>query len=88
MLNAPAECVPLRTFAIDCAVDATHPPVKVLLTNGPDQRLIGPVEQVLLIDRFPIILFHHLLFLPEHIIHEINVTISSYMLPCASLLFI
>lgn len=34
------------TFAIGCAMDPTHPPVKVLLTDGLYQRLVSPVEQI------------------------------------------
>lgn len=56
------------TFAVGCAVDATHPPVKVLLTDGLDQGLVCPVEQVLFIHSFPSIPLLHLLFLPEHTI--------------------
>lgn len=34
------------TFAIGCAMDPTHPPVKILLTDGLYQRLVSPVEQI------------------------------------------
>lgn len=56
------------TFAIGRAVYATHPPVKVLLTDGLNQGLVCPVEQVLLIHSLPSVLLLHLLFLPEHTI--------------------
>lgn len=56
------------TFAVGRAVDTTHPPVKVLLTDGLNQGLICPVEQVLLVYSFPSVPLLHLLFLPEHTI--------------------
>lgn len=54
-----------HTFTINCTVSAAHPPVKVLLTDGPSQGFIRPMEQVVLIYNFSSILLHHLLFLPE-----------------------
>lgn len=53
------------TFAIGCAMDPTHPPVKVLLTDGLYQRLVSPVEQIhhCGVSSVPPL---HLLFLPEH----------------------
>lgn len=53
-------------------MNATYPPVKVLLTDGLNQQFIRPVEQVQLIYSFSFILLHHLLFLPEHKICYIN----------------
>lgn len=47
-------------------MNATYPPVKVLLTDGLNQGFIRPVEQVQLIYSFSFILLHHLLFLPEY----------------------
>lgn len=47
-------------------MSATHPPVKILLTDGLGQGFIRPVEQGELIYSFSIILLHHLLFLPEY----------------------
>lgn len=55
-----------HTFAKSCTMNATHPPVKILLTDGLEQGFIRPVEQVELIYSFSIILLHHLLFLPEY----------------------
>lgn len=54
-----------HTFAINCPMNATDPPVKVLLTDGLNQGFFCPVEQVQLIYSFSFILLHHLLFLPE-----------------------
>lgn len=44
----------------------THPPVKVLLTDGLNQGVICPMEQILLFHRFPSTPLLHLLSLPEH----------------------
>lgn len=55
-----------HTFAINCTMNATDPPVKVLLTDGLNQGFLRPVEQVQLIYSFSFILLHHLLFLPEY----------------------
>lgn len=54
-----------HTFAINCPMNATDPPVNVLLTDGLNQGFFRPVEQVQLIYSFSFILLHHLLFLPE-----------------------
>lgn len=51
-------------------MDSTHPPVKVLLTDGLNQGLICAVEQVLFIHRLPSVSLLHLLSLPEHTIHK------------------
>lgn len=58
----------VRTFAVGRAVDAAHPPIKVLLTDGVNQGRVRPVEQVLLIHRRDLVPLLHLLFLPEHTI--------------------
>lgn len=53
------------TFAVRCAVDAAHPPVKVLLADGLHQGRVRPVEQVLLIHSFASVPLLHLLSLPN-----------------------
>lgn len=53
------------TFAVRCAVDAAHPPVKVLLADGLHQGRVRPVEQVLLIHGFAPVPLLHLLSLPS-----------------------
>lgn len=61
-----------HTFAVNCTMFATYPPVKVLLSNSLNQRFFHTMEQVQLIYSFPFILLHHLLFLPEYKICYIN----------------
>lgn len=56
---------PYSTFAVRCAVDTAHPPVKVLLADGLHQGRVRPVEQVLLIHSFASIPLLHLLSLPN-----------------------
>lgn len=60
-LATKAKC----TFPIGRPVNTAHPPVKVLFTDGFNQGVVCPVEQVLQIDGFPSIPHHHLLLLPE-----------------------
>lgn len=62
-------------------MDTTHPPVEVLLTDGFDQGRVCPMEQIMLIHRFPSVALRHLLSLPEHaILKEIHVRLAGWQI--------